>query len=272
LLVATLLVVAAPSIAEADDKIVADFVAKLANVDGDLRAGAAAELRRLLAGDFNARTNNHGRLYWQERIDQVKPGMKHEEVLRILPPVDKQISGQGSGRWHNRQWRLDDYWVVLVNYNNPDTVHEARASLDRRAREVWVDPPAGFAGTWTTWHVNGQKAHEAEYKDGKRNGMLTQYYDNGRKAYEQHYVAGTCSGPDRGWYADGSKSYEGQYVDGKQDGTWTHWYQDGRLQTRRGMRQGEFHGVSTTWHENGQKQYETAYQDGKKHGPDESGT
>jgi hypothetical protein len=194
--------------------------------------------------------------------------MKHDEVLRILPPVDENISGNGSGQSHNLQWRLDDYWTVTVYYNNPDLVHEMGPTLNRRARAVWMKPPDDFSGKWTTWHVNGQKANEIDYEDGKYHGTFIAYYDNGRMTYEQHYVNGICSGADRGWYADGAKSYEGQYVDGKQDGTWTHWNQDGRLQTRREMRAGENHGVSTTWHENGQKVYETSYQNGKKHGPD----
>ena len=269
-LVVGLLLAVVETVAFANDQVVAELLGKLADPDSQVRSDAAAELRRLLAGDFGARTNNHGRLYWEERLRQVKPGMKHEEVLRILPPVDKDISGNWSGGTGNQHWRLDDYWVVGVHYFYPDIVHEMRPTLNRRARDIWVDPPAEFTGTWTTWHVNGQKAREVEYEHGKRNGALIYFYDNGRKCFKQHYVDGTCSGRDRGWYADGSKSYEGQYVDGKRDGVWTHWYQDGRLQSCEELRMGESHGIRTAWHENGQKHYESSYKNGKKHGPDKA--
>ena len=252
----------------ADESRVKDQIAKLASRDSTERSAAAAELRRLLAGDFDAVTNNRGRLYWEERLRQVKPDMKHEEVLKILPPVDKNISGNWSGGTGNQHWRLDDYWTVGVHYHYPDVVHEMRPQLQARVRDVWVDPPDGFTGKWTTWYVNGQKARESELTNGKSHGVLRSHHDNGRVAFEQHYVNGTCHGSDRGWYADGGKMYEGQYADDKRDGIWTHWYANGQLQSRQTMRLGQSHGGSTLWHENGQKQQVTNYQDGKQHGQD----
>jgi hypothetical protein len=269
---AVLLIALVPSrwqvAARADEQLVKSQIARLADRDGDVRAAAAAELRSLLTGDHDAITDNHGRLYWEEEIRQVKPGMKHDDVLRILPPVDKNISGQGTGQTHSKSWRIDDYWTVNVYYHNPDVVQVMSPSLNRRARAVWVEPPAGFAGKWTTWHVNGQKAQEIEYQDGKYHGTYAAFYDNGCIANQQNYENGVSNGADQGWYADGGKSYEGQYINGQQDGTWTHWHADGRLQTRREMRSGEYHGVSTAWHENGQRESETTYQNGKQHGPD----
>ncbi len=268
-LFSTLLLSEIPATAWANDEIVSTLVAKLGDTDGNVRADAAAELR-LLADDFNARTDNHGRLYWEERLRQVKPGMKHEEVLRILPPVDENVAGAWSGGTGFQQWWLDDYWVVSVSYYYPGIVHDMRPTLRRRARQVAAALPEGFTGTWTTWHVNGQKAYEIEYKDGKRNGALISFHDNGRKSFEQYYVEGTCSGSDRGWCADGSKMYEGQYVSGQRDGTWTHWYQDGRLQSREELHLGEQHGLRSSWYENGQKHYESTYRNGKQHGPDKA--
>lgn len=268
-LLATIVLSAISTSASAQDATVKALIEKLSNTDSDVRATAAAELRKLLASDAGARANNHGRLYWNERLNQVKPGMTHDEVKHLLPPADNSIAETWSGTG-NRHWRLDDYWTVTVHYYYPDSVHEMRPSLDRRARAVGAQPSANFTGTWTTYHVNGQKSHEVNYKNGKYDGAFTAYHDNGRKAVEQHYVNGTCSGADRGWYADGAPAYEGNYVDGKQNGTWTHWSEDGRLQSRYQMRAGEYHGINTAWHENGQKRYESTYQKGKKHGLDKS--
>jgi hypothetical protein len=258
--------------ASAQDDAVKALIAKLSDVDVDVRANAARELRRLLASDDGARTNNRGRLYWEERLNQVQPGMTHDEVKRLLPPIETNIMEIWSGGTGNRGWRLDDYWTVVVHYNYPDSVHEMRPSLRRGARAVGAKPPANFTGTWTTYHVNGQKAHELNYKNGKYDGTYTSYHDNGRKHVEQHYIDGVCSGTDRGWYADGARSYEGKYVDGKQDGRWTHWTEDGRLKSRYEMKAGEYHGINTSWHENGQKHYENTYRNGKKHGADKAWT
>lgn len=252
---------------------VSSLIEKLADVDSDVRSNAAAELRKLLASDVGARTNNHGRFYWQELVDQIKPEMTHDEVRRLLPSVDDNFPELWSGGGGSKQWRLDDYWTVNVYYyGDPIRVHEMRPSLHHRVRTVGATLPKDFTGTWTTYHVNGQKAHEANYKNGKRDGASTSFHDNGRKSFEQHYVNGVCSGPDRGWYADGAVAYEGKYVDGKQDGRWTHWSEDGRLRSRREMRAGEYHGINTSWHENGQKIDESTYRNGKKHGPDTSWT
>jgi antitoxin component YwqK of YwqJK toxin-antitoxin module len=256
--------------ASAQDETVTALITKLSDVDSEIRANAAAELRKLLTSDAGARTNNHGRLYWVDRLNQVKPGMTHDEAKRLLPPTHDNIMEAWSGGTGNRTWRLDDYWTVTVHYYYPDSVHEMRPSLHRRARAVAAQVPASFTGTWTTYHVNGQRSHEVNYKSGKYHGTLTAFHDNGRKLFEQHYVDGTCSGTDCGWYFDGAPSYEGDYVDGKQDGTWTHWSEDGRLQSRRELRAGEYDGVNTTWHENGQKRYESAYKAGKKHGHDKA--
>ena len=134
----------------------------------------------------------------------MKPGMTHEEVKRLLPPADTRVSEMWSGGTGNRQWRLDDYWMVVVHYYYPDSVHEMRPSLRRHAREVEVDLPANFTGTCTTYYVNGQNAYEIDYKNGKYDGTFTSFHDNGRKSVEQHYVDGTCSGTDCGWYVDGA--------------------------------------------------------------------
>jgi hypothetical protein len=256
--------------ASAQDDAVRALIANLADVDSDIRADAATNLRKLLASVDGARTNNHGRLFWEELLNQVLRGMTHDEVQRLLPPADASVLGieDWSGGTGNRQWRLDDYWTVLVHYYYPDRVHEMRPSLRRHAREVGLDPPANFTGTWTTYYVNGQKANVIEYKNSKKDGTFTSFHDNGQQSVQQHYVDGTCAGADLGWYVDGALAYEGNYVDGKQDGVWTHWSEEGRPQSRYNMRAGKYHGTHSAWHENGQKHYEIAYQNGEKHGPE----
>ena len=83
---------------------------------------------------------------------------------------------------------------------------------------------------------NGKKRWEANYKDGKKEGLEVQCYENGQKRVETN----SKDGMDKitFWYKNGQKEGEENYKDGAFDG----------LQTR--------------WHENGKKKWEANYKDG----------
>jgi hypothetical protein len=249
------------------------LVSQLRDTDDTIRASAAKQIREQLAIDPKRRTRDAGREYWEERIAQVKIGMKHEDVVNLLPSLNMQSTadllhnGPGSGDWHYSGWRLDHYWTFSILYTNPDRVREL-PKLRGSAMEVWIDPPKDHSGRWTTWFVNGQKHRESFHSNGQLHGTLTVFHDNGKKLFEQHYENGECHGKDTGWNRDGSKSYEGHYVDGKQHGTWMHWHVNGKPHLRSQLKNGKRDGTTTHWFENGQMQYEQQYKDGKKHGTD----
>ena len=85
---------------------------------------------------------------------------------------------------------------------------------------------------------NGKKRWEANYKDGKKEGLEVQFYENGQKAEETN----SKDGMDKitRWYKNGQKEGEENYKDGSLDG------------------------LQTGWHENGQKMYEKNCKDGKE--------
>jgi hypothetical protein len=251
------------------------FVALLADPSQTVRDAAAAEIREALAADPAARTNDHGHEYWDDRLRQIKPGMKHAEVMPLLTAEDRPLTDEerlithlASGGTNNLSMRLDDYWTVNVYYYNPDVVHEMPPQLTRRARNVWIAPPDDFTGRWTTYFVNGQQSHDIDYRGGKYHGTFTAFHDNGARSYEQHYDDGVTSGADTGWYADGVMAYAGEYVDGRQDGVWTHWYSNGRLRSRSHYQRGKQHGLDEAWYPDGQPNREVSYRDGKHHGGD----
>jgi len=249
------------------------LVSQLRDNDELVRAEAAGQIRKTLAEHPERRSRDNGREYWEKRIARVEIGMKHTDVVELLPsltmqPADDLLhTGPGSADWRYANWRLDHYWTITILYQNPDRVREL-PKLQNSAMDVWADPPEKYTGIWTTWFVNGQKSSQRSYRDGKYHGTLTVYHDNGNKSYEQHYEEGTCSGKDSGWNRDGTKMYEGQYVNGKQHGTWTHWYADGKLRSRTEHENGKYHGTNTSWFENGQARYERQYKQGKQHGTD----
>ena len=74
-------------------------------------------------------------------------------------------------------------------------------SFDKLQHRGWLsyipnqDTP--FTGKAVSFYANGQKRHEANYKDGKHDGLHPRWYENGQK---------------RG---------EVSWKDGKRDGLWT---------------------------------------------------
>jgi RNA polymerase sigma factor (sigma-70 family) len=254
-----------------DDGAVKAHLKALHDGDSAVRAAAAEALRRIVAKYLSdtiyLRSKDGGEAAWQEKVNQVKPGMTKAEVLKMLPafaeaPEKMEIA---DGDSHIVSYRLDYHWVVTIYYRNPDKVIE-RPTLNKRALRVHVEPPRNFTGTWITWHVNGQKGYEIQYANGQYDGVFTSFHDNGKKSYEQHYVNHTAHGADTGWLPDGKLSYTAQYRNGQQDGTWTHWYANGNKQSETNYANGKYNGRVTNWHENGQIGSINDYKDGVKHG------
>jgi len=59
-------------------------------------------------------------------------------------------------------------------------------------------------GLVTQWHENGQKQFEATYRDGEREGLQTLWHENGQKSYEGTWRDGTEMSVD-GWDANGTQ-------------------------------------------------------------------
>ena len=47
-------------------------------------------------------------------------------------------------------------------------------------------------GLHTTYHENGQKMSEGNWKDGKRDGKYTAWHENGQIKSEKNYKDGEC--------------------------------------------------------------------------------
>ena len=84
-------------------------------------------------------------------------------------------------------------------------------------------------GTYTQWHVSGEKEYEATYIRGALHGVETAWHKNGRQRTEQHYVHGQRHGPRYDWDPEGRKRKEEHYFDDRPHGTWTVWKPDGQI-------------------------------------------
>ena len=89
-------------------------------------------------------------------------------------------------------------------------------------------------------HKNGQKSGEANYKDGKADGLGVSWYENGQKESEVNFKDGNFDGLVVEWHENGQKAIEKNFKNGKPDG------------------------LLVNWHENGQKAYEANFKDGKR--------
>lgn len=254
-----------------DELLIASSIKALRSENIDIRTAAAKVLRRVVrkypSGNTNIRSKDGGKAFWTKRVNQVVAGMAKSEVMRLLPPFAEaqDLSGIGTGQSHYVTYRLDHDWMVRISYRNSDEVIK-RPELIARELSVYVAPPPDFSGTWVCWHVNGQKAYEIQFTNGKYEGVFTRFHDNGRKAFEQHYVAHEVNGADTGWYPDGRVMYTGLYKNGKKDGKWIHLFPDGRKSSESTYKDGERNGLFAQWYENGQIRLEMNYKHGVQHG------
>lgn len=262
--------VLADSLAE-DEAAISTHIKALHDEDNATREAAAKALRLIISkypsGTSHIRSDDSGKAYWMEKVDRVTPGITKAKVIKILPPFPgfPDLLENGSGQSHVVQYRIDPHWIVIIHYRNPDKVIE-RPALRRRELLVNVVPPMNYTGRWACWYVNGQKGHDAGYKDGKYNGVNTHFHDNGGKSVEQHYANHVAHGAATGWYPDGRVSYRGQYKNGEQDGKWTHWYPNGKKKSEAHYKEGKKNGPHINWRENGRKSYEVNYKHDLRHG------
>jgi antitoxin component YwqK of YwqJK toxin-antitoxin module len=94
-----------------------------------------------------------------------------------------------------------------------------------------------YTGKGFKFYDNGQKEGEANFKDGKQDGLMVSWHENGQKKLEGNYKDGKFDGPAVTWHENGQKKTEVNFKDGKPDG------------------------LTVSWHENGQKRTEINYKD-----------
>jgi antitoxin component YwqK of YwqJK toxin-antitoxin module len=143
-----------------------------------------------------------------------------------------------------------------------------------------------YTGWSKEMHDNGQMNLLYQYKDGKRDGLVTRWYSNGQKMGEGNFKAGKLMTA-VGWMPNGEKSEtdvvkgngvvvdynengteKSRYIfkDGKMDGLITGWSENGQKSSEITYKDGTKDGLLTKWYGNGQKMAELNYKDGKEDG------
>lgn len=150
---------------------------------------------------------------WDTVVAAIKPGDSSDTILQMLQPyrVTTEL-GPASGQSFYQSYRLDDVWLLRCSFRKLDSGDALlRHELIEQMRNVWVEPPAGFNGAWTTYFVNGQRSHELHYVQGRLFGTLTSFHSNGSKSVVQHVGAEGAEGEDIGYFPSGAVMYRGKY-------------------------------------------------------------
>jgi antitoxin component YwqK of YwqJK toxin-antitoxin module len=107
------------------------------------------------------------------------------------------------------------------------------------------------------FYRNGNLQREANYKDGKRNGLYRVWHYNGKLEKEMNYKDGRIEGLYREWYLNGKLFEESNYKDGELDGLSRNWYENGHLKEEGNYKDGEIDGLYREWDEDGQFEEES---------------
>lgn len=101
--------------------------------------------------------------------------------------------------------------------------------MDLVTKHKIIDQGSGnfFNGSRTEWYEDGEKKEEAEYSNGKKNGVFKSWYPNGQIEREGTMVNDRWSGDYREWYENGQLCVSGKYVDGKREGEWIFFQEEG---------------------------------------------
>jgi hypothetical protein len=96
-----------------------------------------------------------------------KPGMTKDKTLKLLEPYHPKSEGAGaSGGGETILYRIDEGWLLECAFSTRGDGKVLAVRLVDSIRDVWVEPPKDFTGTWITYLANGQKSHEMRYERG----------------------------------------------------------------------------------------------------------
>ena len=136
----------------------ASATADLASPSQEVRDAAAKRIRASFAPPPRAT--------WEPLLASIEEGDSRASVMERLRPYDVTPGPGGSGGGgRTESYQLDALWVLECGFvEADDTVIDC--DLVTQTRWVWVEPPKGFTGVWTTYYEDGEVFQEAHYQDG----------------------------------------------------------------------------------------------------------
>ncbi len=86
-----------------------------------------------------------------------------------------------------------------------------------------------FHGPMLSYHPNGAKAFEANFMEGRQEGLFQKWSDQGILLEKKFYKNGQLEGEEEIWYLDGKPCQKATYKDGKREGRLQYWTPSGKL-------------------------------------------
>lgn len=240
------------------------LIAELSSMDQGKRDLAAKKLRTSYKKSQRSK--------WEDLVGEIQKGLTKKELFEIFKGHDLvEFFTIGSGRTHSINYELDNDWMLHCAFMN-ESNELISWELVAKTRSVWVDiPNEKFTGKWITYFVNGQKAHEVNYKNGSYFGEFISFHSDGSKSYVQHYSESGANGSDTGYFPSGKISYKGMYENGKPCGTWIHFDESGIVSSSKSYKDCQ-EGNLDTYKIDGRNVTKEAYEAKKKELKEISGT
>ena len=111
--------------------------------------------------------------------------------------------------------------VVLLAACSPKEFPPSHDLVERDGIFYEGDSETPFTGTRKKFHPEGQLEREANFTDGKKEGLSTYYHPDGQLKIEGNWKDGKQEGLWTVYHPNGQLEKEGNYKNGKQDGLWT---------------------------------------------------
>lgn len=101
------------------------------------------------------------------------------------------------------------------------------------------------------YYPDGTLDVEAEYGDGKKNGIYKDYYPNGNLKTEAQYADGKLNGLKKVYLENGKPEWEAFYLNEKENGIYKEYYPSGKLKNQDFFKEGKQDGIMIQYYENG---------------------
>jgi len=105
--------------------------------------------------------------------------------------------------------------TVLIGCSEERVLYDDLVNKGTRERPVMYYEGALFTGVGFDVYSDGQLKLEANYKDGKYDGLFKIYYENGQLKEEGNFKDGELDGLLKVYYENGQLKEERNYKDGQ---------------------------------------------------------
>ncbi|MEP6834116.1 MAG: hypothetical protein ABJB74_12010 [Gemmatimonas sp.] len=112
----------------------------------------------------------------------------------------------------------------------------------------------------------GVLKRDANYRDGKLNGVTRGWHENGQVDYARTYSAGLEEGTHKGWYENGGRRFEYHFRNGVSEGVSKQWYRNGKPYTLFHFTNGQEAGQQQMWDTEGKLRANYVIREGRRYG------